>query len=89
MNSRKFANLFAYAAVGFIATALVVKYVATTVLDASANVAYWCDKIAYYLSCLVTAICAFSYASSRRNNAYMVVLIIFIVVIVLFTFFLV
>ncbi len=87
MNSRKFANLFAFIAVGFIATALVVKYVVANVLGTTTDVAYWCDKIAYYLSCLVTIICAFSYATTRRNNAYMVVLIIFIVVIVLFTFF--
>ena len=89
MNSRKFANLFAYIAIGFIATSLVVKYVTATVMNVSSEVGYWCDKIAYYLACLVTVISAFSYASAKRNNMYMFLLIIFAVIIVLFTFFLV
>lgn len=90
MNSRKFANLFAFIAIGFISTALVIKYVTTNVVaDASSNIAYWCDKIAYYLACLVTIICAFSYASAKRNNMYMFLLIVFVVIIILFTFFLV
>ena len=89
MNSRRFANLFAFIAVGFIATALVVKYIATNVLNTTADISYWCDKIAYYLSCLVAIISAFSYATTRRNNAYMIVLVMFIVVIVLFTFFII
>ena len=86
MNSRKFANLMAYVSVGLIAVSLVISYVTTNLLGLSSQIAYWCDKIAYYLACLSTIICAFSYATAKRSGAYMLFLVVFVIVIIIFTF---
>ncbi|MBQ9792397.1 MAG: hypothetical protein IJW32_01440 [Clostridia bacterium] len=86
MNSRKFANLMAYVSVGLIALSLVVSYLTTEVFSLTSEIAYWCEKIAYYLACLSTIICAFSYATAKRSGIYMMFLVVFVVVIILFTF---
>ena len=67
MNSRKIANLLAYIALGLIACSLVVSYLTVNVFHLSSNIAYWCEKGAYYLACLTTMISAFSYAYAKRK----------------------
>lgn len=86
MNSRKIANLLAYFAVALIAISLVVKYLTLNVFNLSSDIAYWCDQIAYYLACFTTIICAFSYASSRRNKMVMFFLVVAVIAIIVFTF---
>lgn len=86
MNSRKFANLMAYISLGLIALSLVVSYLTTKVFSLTPEIAYWCEKIAYYLACLSTIICAFSYATAKRNGIYMTFLVVFVIVIIIFTF---
>lgn len=86
MNSRKFANLMAYISVGLIALSIVVSYLTTRVFSLTSEISYWCEKIAYYLACLSTIICAFSYATAKRSGIYMMFLVVFVVVIILFTF---
>lgn len=86
MNSRKLANLMAYISVGLIALSVIVSYLTTNVFSLSSEIAYWCEKIAYYLACFSTIICAFSYATAKRSGAYMLFLVIFVIVIILFTF---
>ena len=86
MNSRKIANLLAYIAVGLIACSLVVSYLTVNIFNLSSNIAYWCEKVAYYLACLTTIISALSYAYAKRNNAYTFFLVIFVIVIIIFTF---
>ena len=86
MNSRKIANLLAYVSVGLIAFSLAVSYLAVNVLHLSSTVAFWCEKVAYYLACLTTIISAFSYAIAKRNNSFTTFLVIFVIVIIIFTF---
>lgn len=86
MNTRRVANLLAYICIGLIAVSLIVKYMAVNVFSLGTDIVYWCDKIAYYMACLSTLICAFSYASSRRNGMFMGLLVVFVVVIILFSF---
>ena len=86
MNSRKIANLLAYIALGLIACSLVVSYLTVNVFHLSSNIAYWCEKGAYYLACLTTMISAFSYAYAKRSNTYTFFLVIFVIIIIVFTF---
>ena len=86
MNSRKFVNVLAYVALALVAIALVAKYLTMKVFNLNSNVGAWCDRIAYYLTMIVTIFSAFAYARSRRNAMYMTGFAVFVIVIIVFMF---
>jgi hypothetical protein len=86
MDSRKFINIIAYIAVILIAILLALRYIFSTVIVVGVAVTDILTLSAEYLALAVTILSAFSFATTRRNNAYLVVLFLFVLAIALFTF---
>lgn len=86
MNNRKLINLLAYIAIILITISTVVSFLSYRVFNWSSIIATICNKISYYISCLITLFCAFHYAASKRNTSFMFILILFVIALILFTF---
>lgn len=86
MGTRKFINLLAYIAVILIVIATIFGYVSQEVFNMSSEVASICSKVAYYLAMFVTVVCAFVYATSRRNGMFTFLLVVAVILLVVFTF---
>ncbi len=85
MKNRKILSLFAYVSVVLIAISLLLGFLSSEkVFNWGTQIEIWCDRIAFYLSLVVTMACSFMYARSRRNNIYTIVLAIAVIVIVVF-----
>ncbi len=87
MKSKKILNLLAYIAVMLIAGSLVLGFLSRAdIFNWNPQIKVWCDRIAFYLSLIVTIVCAFMYAESKRKNTYMIVLVIIVILIIVFLF---
>lgn len=86
MNTHKFTNLLCFIALGAIATAILVKYLGVKLFGIGGEFASIMTKIAYYFGLIATALSAYSYAKSRRNNLYIALFVLFLAVIVVFSF---
>ncbi len=87
MKSKKILSLLAYIAILLIAGSLVLGFLSSAkVFNWNASIKVWCDRIALYLSLIVTMSCAFMYAESRRKKSYTIVLVIAVILIIVFLF---
>lgn len=86
MNTRKLINFLAYLAVILICSSQIVRFLGVRVFNLDGTFVYWCDKIAFILSLIVTVTCAFLYAHSKRNAIFMIVLVILIIALIVLNF---
>ncbi len=86
MNMNKFVNIVAYVAVILVSLCVTANFIFTRYVAINSNVTEVISAVASNLTILATVLCAFAYAYSKRNNAFMFVLVVFVILLVLFMY---
>ena len=86
MKAKKIINILAYIAVMLVAGSLILGFLSINVFNWGMVVKNWWDRIAFILTGIVTIFCAFMYANSKRNRAYLITLLVVVIAIIVFMF---